>query len=81
MTKTSSWVTSAEMAERLGIHVQTLLKLRRNKRSPFREGTDYRWAGITTAGILQWNPGPTEQAFCRFRRIPSGGFETFAAAR
>jgi hypothetical protein len=75
------WLSSALMAERLGIHKQTLLKLRRTKHSPFKEGTHYRWSGITTAGSLQWNPDATEQAFTTFRRIPAGGFETFAAAR
>jgi len=77
----AQWLSSALMAERLGIHKQTLLKLRRTMRSPFKEGAHYRWAGLTTAGILQWNPAPTEQAFTTFKRLPSGSFETFAAAR
>ncbi len=81
MTPAPTWLSSARMADHLGIHTKTLLKLRRIQRSPFREGAHYRWAGLTTAGTLQWNPAPTEQAFTTFKRLPSGSFETFAAAR
>ncbi|KMM17126.1 hypothetical protein [Synechococcus sp. GFB01] len=67
------------MAEALGIHKQTLLKLRRSKFSPFEEGRDYRWGGLTTGGNLQWQWEKTEESFTNFRRIPASRLETFAS--
>jgi len=75
--KIQSWVSSAVMADHLGIHRQTLLKLRRDGRSPFVEGSHYRWSGMTTAGSLQWNIATTEAAFTGFRRMPASSVETF----
>jgi len=69
------------MAEHLGIHKQTLLELRRAKRSPFKETRDFRWAGITSTGRLQWNRDAADLAFTRFKRITPPSRETFAAAR
>lgn len=67
----SQWVTSAQMAELLGVHKQTLLTLRRSRLSPFREGIDFRWSGLTTNGSLQWHSEKAEAAFSGFRRVPS----------
>ena len=69
------------MSEHLGIHKQTLLKLRRADRYPFKETRDFRWAGMTTAGRLQWNRDAAELAFTRFKRISPVTCESFAAAR
>jgi len=57
------WVTSPVMAKILGIHRQTLLKLRRSPQSPFVEGRDFRWSGMTTNSNLQWHLERTEAAF------------------
>lgn len=78
---TSPWLPSRQMADCLGIHPKTLLELRRLKRSPFKEGREFRWAGLTSSGRLQWNQDATEEAFTVFKRLPSGSVETFAAAR
>jgi hypothetical protein len=67
----SQWVSSAQMAQLLGVHKQTLLTLRRSRLSPFREGIDFRWSGLTTNGSLQWHSEKAEAAFCGFRRVPS----------
>jgi hypothetical protein len=75
------WLTTTQMSEHLGIHKQTLLKLRRADRSPFKETRDFRWAGMTTAGRLQWNRDAAELAFTRFKRISPVTCESFAAAR
>ncbi len=78
--KTTPWVPSALMAELLGIHPQTLRKLRRHQLSPFQEGKDYRWVGLTTAGHLQWQVDQTMSTFTDFRRMPADEIEQFAAA-
>ena len=78
MKTTKEWVSSAAMAEHLGIHVQTLLKLRRSKFSPFKERSDYRWGGITTNGNLQWNQVHAEASFTNFHRIPSNQIEAYS---
>jgi len=67
------------MAERLGIHPKTLLRLRKQLRSPFQEGTHYRYGGLTTGAPLQWSPEPTDQAFTDFKRLPISAVETFSA--
>jgi len=81
MTLASAWVPTASMAAHLGIHPKTLLELRRLKRSPFKEGRDFRWAGLTSSGRLQWSQDATEAAFTVFKRLPGSSVETFAAAR
>ena len=69
MTATNSikceWVTSPEMARILGIHRQTLLRLRRSPQSPFVEGRDFRWSGMTTNTNLQWHVTQTEITFTK----------------
>jgi len=81
LNPTSPWLPSRQMADCLGIHHKTLLDLRRLKRSPFKEGRDFRWAGLTSSGRLQWNRDATEAAFTVFKRLPGSNVETFAAAR
>ena len=76
----NDWVSSAAMAKALGIHVQTLRKLRRHQITPFKEGRDFRWVGLSTSSILQWNLHRANQAFTDFRRMPAQSLETFAAA-
>ena len=78
MNTTKEWVSTAAMTEHLGIHPQTILKLRRSKLSPFREGIDFRWGGITSNGTLQWHQARTEASFTGFRRLPSYEVETYS---
>jgi hypothetical protein len=73
----SAWIETASMAGLLGIHLKTLLRLRRQSFSPFREGVHYRRAGLTTLAPLQWHVQATEEAFTCFRRMPAGRVETF----
>lgn len=68
------------MAELLGIHPQTLRKLRRHQLSPFQEGRDFRWVGLTTGSHLQWQVDQTLCTFTDFRRMPADEVESFAAA-
>jgi len=79
MSHTRTWVDTAAMAERLGIHPKTLLRLRKQLRSPFQEGTHYRYGGLTTGAPLQWFPESTDQAFTDFKRLPVSAVETFSA--
>ncbi|WP_156796779.1 hypothetical protein [Cyanobium sp. PCC 7001] len=65
------------MAERLGVHPQTLLKLRRAAKSPFRQGRDYRFAGLST-GKLQWHPEAAEASFTEMHHVPASKVETFS---
>ncbi len=77
MTTTKDWISTAAMATHLGIHPQTILKLRRSDLSPFREGVDFRWAGLTTNGNLQWHLANAESSFTNFHRLTSDQFETY----
>ena len=79
MSNTRSWVDTAAMAERLGIHPKTLLRLRKQQLTPFVEGTHYRYGGLTTGAPLQWFPEQTDQAFTDFQRLPVSAIETFSA--
>jgi hypothetical protein len=79
MSNTRIWVDTAAMAERLGIHPKTLLRIRKQPRSPFQEGAHYRYGGLTTGAPLQWFPEQTDQAFTDFRRAPVSAVETFSA--
>ena len=74
------WVPSAAMAKILGIHPQTLRKLRRHQITPFKEGRDYRWVGLSTSSHLQWHVDTACQSFTDFRRMPTDHVETYAAA-
>lgn len=59
------WVTSEGCAKHLGIHYSTLLRLRRDARSPFREGVHYRRTGLSAQATLQWHLASTEEAFSK----------------
>ena len=77
--QTKLWVTSPAMAKHLGIHRSTLLRLRRNARSPFREGKHYRRTGLSDQATLQWHLERTEQAFTSLHIQPVDQIETFSA--
>ena len=66
-----NWINTSEFSEKIGIHKQTLLVLRRSELSPFREGIDYRWSGLTRNGHLQWHAVNAEVAFTSFKRVDS----------
>ena len=51
----AKWVPSVAMAKVLGIYPQTLRKLRRHQFTPFKEGRDNRWFGLSTGSTLQWH--------------------------
>ena len=80
MLHTQSWVNTPSMADRLGIHPKTLLRLRKQLRSPFQEGLHYRYGGLTTGAPLQWFPEEADKAFTDFRRTPVSAVEAFTAA-
>lgn len=73
----TAWVGTVAMAEHLGVHAQTLLKLRRSHRSPFQQGREFRFAGLST-GKLQWNIAATEAAFTAMHQIPASEVETYS---
>lgn len=74
------WVPSAAMAKVLGIHYSTLLRLRRDERSPFRNGHHYRRTGHSSQATLQWHLERTEAAFTALQIQPASQIETYAAA-
>ena len=59
------WITSQAMAKHLGIHYQTLLRLRRDERSAFRAGYHYRRTGFSSQATLQWHLERTVEAFTK----------------
>jgi hypothetical protein len=71
------WVGTNAMAEKLGVHPQTLLKLRRSPCSPFKQGRDFRFAGLST-GKLQWEVEAAEAAFTGMRQVPASEVEAFS---
>ena len=75
------WVPSAAMAKFLGIHPQTLRKLRRHQITPVKERRDYRWVGIDSSSTLQWHVHSASQAFKDFSRMPAEQIETFRRAQ
>ena len=77
--KETPWVTSPQMAKHLGIHRSTLLRLRRDARSPFRKAHHYRRTGLSPQATLQWHLTRTEQAFTSLHIQPADQIETFAA--
>ena len=77
----AEWVPSAAMAKVLGIHPQTLRKLRCDQITPFNEGRDYRWVGLITSSTLQWHVHSASQAFTDFRRMPAEQIETYRHAQ
>ena len=76
-SQTCLWVSSPAMASQLGIHHQTLLRLRRHHHSPFKEGSDFRWSGISDRSNLQWHTKTAEESFTSFKRMPSSQVETY----
>ena len=74
------WVPSADMARALGIHPQTLRKLRRSQINLFKEGRDYRWVGLSTSSHLQWNVLSASRTYTDFRRMPAEVVETYSRA-
>lgn len=73
----AKWIGTTAMAEHLGVHAQTLLKLRRSRISPFKQGRDFRFAGLST-GKLQWNVLAAEEAFTTMRQVPASEVEAFS---
>ena len=57
------------MAGRLDIHPKTLLRLRAEAFSPFREGVHFRHGGLTTRAPFQWHGDRCEEAFTKFGRV------------
>ena len=77
MTQQIKWLTTQEMATHLRVHKTTLLDLRRLTKT-FREGRDFRRAGLSKRGTIQWHPIKAEEAFSNSKRIPVASVETFA---
>ena len=75
------WVPSADMARVLGIHPQTLRKLRRSQINLFKQGRDYRWIGLSTSSHLQWHVLSASKAYTDFQRLPAERVETYARGR
>ena len=72
------WVSTQECADALGIHPQTLRKLRRSQINLFKEGRDYRWVGLSTSSHLQWNVLSASRTYTDFRRMPPEAVETYS---
>ena len=81
MTYDREWVPSADMARVLGIHPQTLRKLRRSQINLFKQGRDYRWIGLSTSSHLQWHVLSASKAYTDFQRLPAERVETYARGR
>lgn len=73
------WITTAQMAGRLGVHPKTLLRLRAAGFSPFQEGLHYRRGGLTTKAPFQWHGDRCEEAFTLFGRVDPADVEAFSA--
>ena len=72
------WVPSVAMARVLGIHPQTLRKLRRHQITPFKEGRDYRWVGLSTSSHRrQGRTAGYEQGQSDFLRQPASAGRSF----
>lgn len=72
------WLTTAQMAGRLGVHPKTLLRLRAARFSPFREGEHFRRGGLTTKAPFQWHGERCEEAFTSFGRVDPATVEAFS---
>jgi hypothetical protein len=72
------WLTTPQMASRLGVHPKTLLRLRAACFSPFREGEHYRRGGLTTKAPFQWHGDLCEGAFTAFGRVDPSTIEAFS---
>ena len=75
-SKTSNWSDTATTAAHCQIHPETLKRLRRAKNSPFKQGREFRWAGLGK-GKLQWNVESTDLALTNFRHEPADAIENF----
>lgn len=73
------WLTTAQMASRLGVHPKTLLRLRAARFSPFREGEHFRRGGLTTKAPFQWHGERCEEAFTSFGRVDPATVEAFSS--
>jgi len=73
----AKWIGTTAMAKCLGVHPQTLLKIRRSAQSPFQQGRDFRFAGLST-GKLQWNAAAAEVSFTTMRQVPASEVEAFS---
>lgn len=73
----TSWADTAQTAQFIGVHPETLHRLRRLPDSPFQEGRDYRWLGLGK-GKLQWNPDVTDKSLWAYKREPAEKVETFS---
>ena len=71
-----SHMSTAEMADWLGVSSKLLLRIRKMPNSPFIEGTHFFHAGITTAAPLRWVVRATEEAFKSFKRLDPSQIET-----
>jgi hypothetical protein len=69
------------MADFLGIHPQTLLKIRRSSPSIFKRGRDFRHSGLSTRGPLQWHPQQADKTFTNAKRVPPEQVETFSGGQ
>ena len=74
------WVPSADMARVLGIHPQTLRKLRRSQKNLFKQGRDYRWIGLSTSSHLQWHVHSACRSYTEFQRLPAEKVEAYSRA-
>ncbi|MFM7641539.1 MAG: hypothetical protein ACKO45_08315 [Cyanobium sp.] len=72
------WLTTAQMAGRLGVHPKTLLRLRAASFSPFCEGVHFRRGGLTTKAPFQWHGERCEEAFTAFGRVDPASVEAFS---
>ena len=72
-----TWASTHEAAQYIGVHPETLHRLRRLADSPFIEGRDFRWLGLGK-GKLQWNPESTDKALSAYKRQPAVEVETFS---
>ena len=73
------WFSTEAMAKFLGIHPQTLLKIRRTSPSIFKRGRDFRYTGLSARGPFQWHPGNTDRSFTNAKRVPAQEVETFSS--
>ena len=76
----SPWIGTIPFSEWLGIHPQTVRKVRKLKNSPWHQGVHYRQTGVTGRGPMQWNRELAERAFTEFHRTPAVKVETFSRA-
>ena len=74
----STWIDTTAFAEHLGVHAQTVRKIRKLPESPWVQGIHYRRTGLTNRGPIQWAKELAEDAFTSFRREPTGAVESFS---